>query len=105
MNGKKATGPEIYTTQRPGPSSLPERRAGTRRARQVFEVDSLSDVEVAGLVRRVVSVGDAVCFSLTSDSGCFSTTILAGGKRHKVYGATEEEVYTVWHDLLEELYP
>ena len=77
---------------------------GGRRAPRAFDFGDLDADEVAHLVRMVAEHGDLVCFGLTSDAGALCTTVVQDAVRHKVYAATPDHCYIVWHDLLEALY-
>ena len=54
---------------------------------------------VKAAIHAVISDGDAISFSLTSDGGALAVTVLSGGERHKAYAHKISEI----EDLLEAL--
>lgn len=95
---------EVYTTPKPAPAGSRSIVHGGKHSPRGFDVGCLDAEEIKHVLEVVVGHGDNVCFTLTSDGGALSTTVVQGGLRHKVYGSTEAQVYQRWSVLLDTLY-
>lgn len=104
MNNGIAPKTKVHTTDKPEPSGRTSINHTARQSARRFALDQLDDEELGHFVRVVAGHRDAVCFSLTSDGGALSVTVLQGTLRHKAYAATPEELLTAFTNLLAELY-
>lgn len=56
---------------------------------------------ILAAIDAVARTGRAIMIARTSDGGAWSITILNDGARHKVYGREQDELDTIFSDILD----
>lgn len=95
---------QVFTSPTPRLEGKTSRAAVVRHAGIPFALGELDADELAGFVETVVGHGDCVAFTLTSDGGALSITVIQGDTRHKAYAATPQEAIDRFTFMSQELY-
>jgi len=94
----------VFTSPTPRNEGKTSIAANVRHAGRSFDASDVDADELAWFLLKVVGHGDCACFTLTSDGGALSITVIQGDTRHKAYAKDSEELIERCHDLLDELY-
>ena len=95
---------QVFTSPTPRLEGKASRAATVRHAGVPFALSELDADELCGFIQAVVGSGDCVAFTLTSDGGALSITVIQGDTRHKAYAATPQEAIDRFTFMSQELY-
>jgi len=96
--------PKTYNTPHRADAGAGRTFTPQKRSARPFELDAELADEVWAFMCRVLRNGDNASFTLTSDGGAITITILASPLKHRAFAKNGDELLEVMAQMLTELY-
>jgi len=94
----------VFQSSRPTPTRNGSVNIPARTNERQFALSEGIESEIAHFIRTVLKHGDLVCFTVTSDGGALSVTVVQGQTRYKGYAPTDDAAVSLFSDLISDLY-
>lgn len=95
---------QIYQSERPETTRASSTHITGRKSERCFVWNEDIAGDITYFLQVVLRHGDCVSFTLTSDGGALSVTVLQGTRRFKAYAKDCDQLLVRLHDVREELY-